>query len=199
MRIIFFGEDLNHSPPNPMSTHPESDAARKNFFSFLKGKNIEAFDGMSNTDHGDGFSFNYGNVIYIDGKLTDELEFGIYPISGSKFLRCTTIEGAFLGVEFSAPIAAFGFYGLSMGQRDDQFQLRTSDTSGKTSTFEIMNTIDSPAGSVLYWAIIDTEVPIAKAEFINAKPVGGMAVGFDNFTTATKNQIKRLPVFRCFF
>jgi len=192
MKIFFFGEDLNTSPPNVMTTHPESDTARENFLSFLDGRNTETFDGLPNSDWSEKFSFSSGEILYIDGWLTDELtDPGIYPISGAKYLRTTTVEGQFLGIEFFEPVAAFGFYGVDMGQNNGQFQLKLTDTTGLAHTYEIMNTVGSPNGSILYWAIIDTDKSIAKAEFNNAAHSPD-ACGFDDFTTATESQI-RLP------
>ena len=116
--VTFFGEDINLSgDPDTRIPHPNSDAAQASFLANLSGVQTETFEGFAPLstsplvvtfpDAGIATITGFGEV------SSGNSGFGQYPISGDQFWLAPT--GGDFVIEFSNPIAAFGFYGVDVG------------------------------------------------------------------------------------
>ncbi len=189
LSISFFGEDLGLGEGTRLPSHPNSDAARASFLSYLTGVGTEDFEGFSNgvgaplaiVFPGAGTATISGSGS-IDNVPTGTNGYGRYPTSGDQYWEST---GTFI-IDFSAPVAAFGFYGVDIGDFSGQVTLAL--LSGGTTTLTIPNTIDGAGGSVLYYGYIDTDNPFTQAVFGNTA-AGTDIFGFDDMTIGSVEQI----------
>lgn len=189
----FFGEDLGLSEGTRLSSTPNADAAKDEFLSNLLGVETETFE-----------SFAPGSLppllIAFPGAGTATLEgagnianvptgtngFGRYPISGNQFFQTGTGNFA---IDFSNPVAAFGFYGIDIGDFSGQVTLTLA--SGNTQTLTVPNTVNSPGGSVLYYGLIaeNPDETFTRIDFGNTSP-GSDVFSFDDFTIGSLQQVK---------
>lgn len=186
---IFFGEDLGLGENTPLAAFPNASAAEASFLSFLIGVGTEDFE-----------SFNDGSIAPLNlsfpgaGTATlmggGEIEtqtpgtasFGRYGISGSKFWE--TSSNSF-SIAFSAPIAAFGFYGIDIGDFNGQV---TTTTNVGPQFYNVGNTLNALGGSVLFWGVIDTANPFTSISFSNTN-AGEDFFGFDDMTIGSIEQV----------
>lgn len=92
-------------------------------------------------------------------------------------------------INFSAPIAAFGFYGIDIG--DFLVTLSLGFSNGNIATQAIPTAPLSQAdGSVLYWGIITdlAEGDISKISFQTTQGTGDI-FAFDNMTIGSRQQV----------
>ena len=89
-------------------------------------------------------------------------------------------------MSFTAPIAAFGFYGIDIGDYNGQVTVTT--TNGSTQTYTIPNTLSGLGGSVLYWGLIDTDNLFTGISFGNTAS-GYDFFGFDDFSIGSVEQV----------
>ena len=114
----FFGEDLGQGEYVRLTSHPNADAARNSFMAQLVGVGTENFEGFANgtgaplalTFPGAGTATlnGNGNVAYVP---TGTNGVGRYPISGNQYWEA----GYGFSIVFSQAVAAFGFYGIDIG------------------------------------------------------------------------------------
>jgi hypothetical protein len=110
---------------------------------------------------------------------------GRYPISGDNYWEGS---GTFI-INFSAPVAAFGFYGIDIG--DFGGQVTALLENGESELYTIPNTMYGSGGGVLYWGIIDTAHTYTRLTFGNT--AGGIDYfGFDDFSVGGIGQV-RIP------
>ena len=117
----FFGEDLGLGEYTPLSSWPNAAAARAAFLSTLvSGVGTENFE-----SYGAGVGAPLpvwfpgagvvatlqGNGVIVEVPSGQTNGFGRYPTSGTKFWESSDV----FNITFSAPIAAFGFYGVDIG------------------------------------------------------------------------------------
>lgn len=123
---VFFGEDLGQGESVRLPSHPNSDVAHNDFLSNLVGVGTENFESFASgtgaplpltfpgagtaTLNGDGF---------IARVTTGTNGVGRYPISGNQYWDSSNV----FSIDFSAPIAAFGFYGVDIGDFGGQVTL----------------------------------------------------------------------------
>jgi hypothetical protein len=85
--------------------------------------------------------------------------FGRYSIpsaTSSRFYEATAGRGG-IGLTFSTPIAAFGFYGIDVGDFNGTNILQLTDTLGKTLDLTVPTPgVVAANGSVLYYGFYDT-------------------------------------------
>jgi len=192
----FFGEDLGSGEYTPLSSWPNAAAAEADFLANLVDVGTEDFESFPDntgapltltfpgagtaTLRGDGY------VNYVPPGTTNGV--GRYAISGTNYWE--TGASFSFSVEFSEPIAAFGFYGIDAG--DFNGQLTLTLTNGTTTTLNIPHTIGAPGGTVIYYGIIDTVNTFIKVEFGNT---GSSAdyFGFDDMTIGTVEQVQPIP------
>ena len=56
-------------------------------------------------------------------------------------------------IDFDTAVAAFGFYGVDIG--DFSGQVTVTTVNGGTNVYNVGNTVNGPGGSVLFWGVID--------------------------------------------
>ena len=194
--LQFFGEDRGvfDNAGSPTGTgHPNATAADISFLANLVGVGTETFEGFSVGDTTPlALSFPGAGAATLEGqgRVDDDPDFGQNAISGSNWWR-TGQDNDFV-VEFANPVAAFGFYGIDIG--DGGAQLTLSLSNGSVVDIDIPHTLEAGGassgqnGSVIYFGYIDTENPWTRAEFTNA---GGSLedFGFDDMTIGSVDQI----------
>ncbi len=196
--IAFFGEDLGLGEFLPLSSHPNADAARDAFYSHLVGVGTETFESYSaGTGAPLGLSFpGYASTITAtmagDGVVSAVTPgttnwVGRYAISGSKFWEATNQ----FSIDFSSPVAAFGFYGVDIGDFDGQVTLHLA--GGGTVDLTIPNTRNGLGGGVLYYGFYDPDAQYTSITFGNTAS-GTDYFAFDNMTIASLEQVVVNPV-----
>ena len=133
--VTFFGEDLNPSGSTPIPT-PLSNTARDNFFNNLTGVSTETFE-----------EFNSGNsnlsVTFPGSGITASLSGGViqnfssagrFAISSPNYYNTDTSTFA---INFTAPVAAFGFYGTDIGDFGGVLSLTLTDIHGNVSSLVV--------------------------------------------------------------
>ena len=191
--IQYFGEDLGMGEGTRLTSHPNADAARAAFFSNLTGVGTESFDSypdgtaapLTITFPGFGTAtLNGGGGVNTVASGTNGV--GRYPISGNNYWE----SGATFSLAFSNPVAAFGFYGIDIG--DFGGQVTATLSNGSTEVYNIPNTINGSGGGVLYWGIIDTVNTYTGLTFGNTA-AGTDFFGFDDFSVGSAQQVNPAP------
>lgn len=185
---IFFGENLN--PGETVSGDPVT--ARDDFLDNLSGVGTENFEGFSSgatapvnlTFPGAGDAQLTG-----DGEIESGPSVGRFATSGSQYWE---VSGDF-EIDFTDPVAAFGFFGTDIGDFDGQVTVDAGLEGGGSTQFTINNTIDAPNGSLLYWGLIDTANPFTSLVFGNTN-AGTDFFGFDDMTIGSVQQVVPDPV-----
>ena len=189
----FFGEDLGLGENMRLLTHVNSDAARTAFLSNLTGVGTETFESYADGTGGPlGISFPGAGTATISGNgsidtvVAGTNGFGRYPVSGTNYWESNTT----FRIDFSVSIAAFGFYGVDVG--DFTGQIRLIATNGHTVDYIIPNSTNVDGGGVMYYGFYDTENVYDSIEFSNTA-MGVDVFGFDDFTIGTPDQLNPVP------
>lgn len=189
--FTFFGEDLGLGESTKLPSWPNAAAAQAAFLSNLVGVGIETLESYaSGTSAPLAISFPGAGTAtlqgsgYINSQPTGTNGFGRYPISGSNYWETTQS----FYIDFTAPVAAFGFYGVDIGDFGGQVTLTL--TSGATKTLTIPNTVNGNGGSVLYYGVIETNPAdvFTRVTFGNTA-AGTDYFGFDDFTIGSLQQV----------
>jgi hypothetical protein len=188
----FFGEDLGLGETTPLPFWPLSANAESAFLGNLIGSiGTETFEstaagtvaplpvtftgsGVVATLSGDGFVAN------VTPGTTNGV--GRYAISGSQYWDSSSD----FSIQFSEPVAAFGFYGVDIGDFNGQVTLTLE--SGGTVDLVIPNTTNGLGGSVIFFGFVDTEQSYTAITLGNTAP-GVDFFGFDNMTIATGAEV----------
>ncbi len=174
----FFGEDLGLGESTRLLSHPNADAAQADFLANLVGVGTEDFESFA-SGTGAPLAANFGsagtatfqgggNVANVP---TGTNGVGRYPISGDQYWE----SGGAFSIDFDAPIAAFGFYGVDIGDFNGQVLLTL--TSGAITNINIGNSTGISGGSVLYFGFYTTD----PNELVTAINFGNTASGVDFF------------------
>ncbi|WP_282606845.1 hypothetical protein [Pelagibius sp. Alg239-R121] len=195
----FFGEDLHNSRTTRLSSTPNADAAAAEFLSNLSGTGTEEFESFSSGSVSSlALSFPgsmgstitstlsnpAGSNIVINNRTSGTNGYGRYPISGDQYLD---VDGANFQIDFDNGIAAFGFYGIDIGDFGGELSLTLAN--GVTESLDIGNTVGSGGstdGSVLFFGLI-TDSPFTQLTFANSTTSDIFA--FDNMTIGDLSQI----------
>lgn len=200
----FFGEDLNDSSTIPLSSHPHASTASNSFLANLIGVGTESFEASGSGTSaplalifpGAGTAtLTGGDGQIVSGTAGSSDGFGRYATSGSNYWDVTAgADGNFI-VNFSNPVAAFGFYGIDIG--DFGGQLTVDLTSGVTQNFTVPNTIGSngnPDGSVLFWGVIgQNNSETFTSALFNTTTGQGDVFAFDDMTIGSFEQVSPSP------
>lgn len=186
--VTFFGEDANNGGPPVAPTN--SNAARTSFFGNLVGVGTETFDGIA-VGTGTPFSVSFPGAgtanITGSGSVTATPNAGRYAISGANYYSTGT--GDFT-ITFSAPIAAFGFFGIDVGDFGGQLSLALTDTLSNVTNLVVPHTVGSGgsnSGSILYFGFYDQVTQYTSISFNN--PSTTDAFGFDSFSVGGLQQV----------
>lgn len=192
--LSFFGQDLgvfNQSGTATGAPRTNSDAAQAAFLSNLVGVGTETFESYADGTGAPlalGFAGAGTATLNGSGAVDDDRGTGQGPISGSKWWR--TGAGNDFFIDFTDPVAAFGFYGIDVG--DINAQLTLTLVGGSTVTVNIPHSIGSSMnGSVIYFGYIDTANLFTRVTFSN--PSTGDDFGFDNMTIGSVQQVVPVP------
>lgn len=195
---VFVGEDLNNNPWVPLSSFVNARAAETAFLSNLVDVGTETFEGsvvgtrnlleLAFPGAGTARLSGAGVVSRVAPGRTNGV--GRYGISGSQFWEVDA--GGRFSIDFSNPVAAFGFYGVDLG--DFGGQLTLTLTGGGTQQLLVPNTIGrlgSTDGSVLFFGLIAESIEEAFSSVSFAMSTGqGDVFAFDNMTVGGLAQVK---------
>ena len=189
--ITFFGEDANPDPDARLLSHPNADAAREDFLSYLDAGTDPL--GPSHTlnfgAEGTG-NLLVGNLVHL---TSGTLGNGLYPISGDYFAvgqGTSTVPS--LQVLLNPPVVAFGFYGIDIGPENGQLRVRSEGPLG--ATFDVPHSMGGPSGSVFFWGLISTDPSqtIIRLTFFNVGSSSDI-FGFDDLTIGSIKQVSPAP------
>ena len=187
--LTFFGEDLGLGESTRLETWPNASAAASDFNSNLVGVATESFENFSS---GDSAPLNLtfgtttatltgvGSVIQVASGTNG---FGRYPTDGKNLFETASLN---FSVNFDEPQAAFGFFGIDLG--DFQGRVTFTTINGGRTTCYIPHTIGAPGGSVIFFGIIDTDNPFTSVEFGNIGS-GADCFGYDQMTVGIPEAI----------
>lgn len=195
--LTYFGQDLGQGESVRLSSTPNSNAARNNFFSNLVGVGTETFESKT-TGASAPIAVAFGSdtaTITGAGNIRSVVSgtngVGRYPISGNKFYE---VSGPFT-LTFNTAQAAFGFYGVDIGDFNGQVTLNFTKVGGGNQLFTVPNTA-TLGGGALYFGVIGTD----PSDQFTSVSFGNTASGtdffaFDDFSIGRQEQIRRpVPV-----
>lgn len=202
--LTFFGEDLNNNGSIPLAVIPNSSGAETSFLSSLVGVGTETFEGIASgtvaplilTFPGAGnatLSGGSGSVQSVaPGSTNGAGRYSIPSGSSSNFWQVTAGGGGNFTITFNSSVAAFGFYGIDIGDYGGQLSLSFSNGHNQV----VNNTIGSGGstdGSVLFFGLIaqNPGEEFTSVTF-NTTTGGGDVFAFDNFTIGSAQQV-RIP------
>ncbi|OCQ91084.1 PEP-CTERM domain protein [Oscillatoriales cyanobacterium USR001] len=192
---FYFGEDLSSNENVRLTASPNADAARDRFLSRLIGVGTETFESYNrytqaplSISFGAAGTATIGGDGYIERRISGT-NTGRYPISGQKYWEAWEE----FTIDFSNPIAAFGFYGTDIGDINGNLTLTLLNSlTGFSQQVTVNHTAGRPAnvgGSVLYFGLIaDPNQAFNKIIFGNSSG-GDDAFAFDNMTIGGLEQI----------
>lgn len=199
--LTFFGEDLHNSAFTPLAATPNADTAQGNFLSNLTGVGTENFEGFT---AGDGaplpVNFGVAGTATLNGtgnivtQAAGTASSGRYGTSGTNFWEMSTGTTTAFDVDLSGATAAFGFYGVDIGDFGDQLEISLNDAAN--TTFLVPNTAGaggSTDGSVLFFGFIGTTAADTFTQVTIASTVGGEVFAFDDFTIGSLEQVTLVP------
>ncbi len=199
---LFLGEDLNGSELTPLGSTPNADAAQADFLSNLIGVGSANFEGfadgtaapllLSFPGTGTATLTGGGGIKQVPNGVTDG--FGRYATSGTRFWEAAADGSGDFTINFSEPIAAFGFKGIDIGDFNGSLSLGLSNGDN----IEVGHSSGSNNhGSVLFFGLIaESEVEqFTSVSFLGIGPTGRDRdiFGFDDMTIGSLAQVIVAP------
>jgi hypothetical protein len=194
----FFGEDLHNDPFTRIPATPNATAANNQFMSFLVGTGTESFEGFAaGTTPPLALVFpGAGTATLIGSGAVQSVPVGTngvgrYPTHGSNFFEVST--GSPFDIVFSNPVAAFGFYGIDVGDFGEQLFLTFSHLGGGSTLIPVPHTLGvngSTDGSVFFYGLIDALDPFTSVAFTSSF---GEVFAFDEMTIGSVQQVVPVP------
>ena len=201
--LTYFGEDLNNSETVRKNPTPNATGASNDFQGDLSGVSTETFEsfrcgqgaplGLTFTGSAGSIAASLtgggGSIACVTGSGTNG--FGRYPISGEKYWEVDAGTSGNFRIDFSDPVAAFGFYGVDIGDFGGQVELQL--IGGSTVTVNVGNTQGTGAstgGSVLFFGVIGTTAAdvFTSVRFLTTTGAGDV-FAFDNMTIGDLEQV----------
>jgi hypothetical protein len=194
--ITFFGEDPGAGENTVLAATPNADTAQAAFLSGLITPGIETFETRSGASP---LAINFANGITAtlagSGQVNVQANgatngFGRYGVTNDggtdeRYWESGGGANAFT-LTFSAPVSAFGFYGIDIGDFDGQVTATT--VGGLNQVFNVGNSTNILGGSVLFWGVIDPTASFTSIMFGNTGS-GVDVFAFDDFTIGSPEQI----------
>lgn len=201
----FFGQDLNANASVPLNPIPNSAAAETSFLSNLSGVGTETFETLSGSaplnlvfpGAGTATLSGTGSVVTLANQTTTNGagRYGITRDGGTEsyYEAQASTGGGNFAITFSSAIAAFGFYGIDIGDFGGQLQLQLGFFGGGTQTLTVPSGASTPDGSVLYYGFIsnDPSQLISSIQFLDTNTSDIFA--FDNMTVGSLQQVTSAP------
>ena len=191
---IYFGQDAGLGEFTVQTSVPNSTAAQASFLAGLINPGVETFEtrsggvpqAISFGAAGTATLTGGGNVVALADGTTNS--FGRYGVTGDidsdeRFWEA----GVNFAITFSAPVAAFGFFGIDIGDFNGQVTVTTA--GGLNQVFNVGNTVNGPGGGVLFWGLIDNANTFTSVSFGNTEQ-GTDFFAFDNFTIGSLAQVR---------
>jgi len=194
---VFFGEDLNPALTVPAGGNAAT--ARSAFLSNLVGVGQQSFESIA---LGTGAPLNIsfpGSVGSITATILGtglvENNAGGAGSGGNAVDRFNTSPGGSqywesdqsFSINFSAPVAAFGFYATDIGDFNGQVKLTASN--GVETELVIPNTVNGPGGSLLFYGFISDSGTYDSVTFGNTAVAGVDGFGFDDMVIGDLGQV----------
>jgi hypothetical protein len=198
----YFGEDLNNSATAQVASIANSQGAQTSFLSNLVGAGVENFETRSGSAPMT-LSFNGFGGSTLSATLTGSGSIGSNSVGGTNGAGRYSVPGGTrfwetdpgtgFGVSFGQKIAAFGFYGIDIGDFGGTVFLDLYDGATLIGSVAVPNTQGaggSTDGSVLYFGLIAGS---AAEQFdrisFRTTAAGGDYFAFDSFTIAELRQV----------
>jgi hypothetical protein len=195
--VTFSGIDPN-GPQVALTSTPNSDAARANLFSNLTGVGTETFETQSGGAPltvsfgvaGAATLTGSGSVMSVaPGTTNGAGRYSVPSATSSKYFEVTAGGGGTFGLTFSNPIAAFGFYGIDIGDFNGTLTLSLTDTLNNVTNLSVPSAAPNVANaSVLYFGFYDTSTEYKSISF-NSTSGSGDIFAFDNFSIGSAQQV----------
>lgn len=173
---------------------PNADAMHAQFLSNIQAPEVESFESFSVGSYStlSVNSFSQAGTVELKGTKYDirqgNIGFGRFPLHGTKFLDAQA--GPEFRLEFQTPVAAFGFYGVDLGDFSGTISIKTSLGGGSVNVYPIPFNGQTSNGDVIFWGVTDAS-KFDKIEFDTSHSVDYFA--FDMFTVASLQQITTRP------
>lgn len=195
---------MNRSDFVRLTSFPDASSAESNFLSNLVGVGTEDFEGFATGTSAPlnlTFPGSTGNItatLSDGGGSIKSVPFGRtdgggrYPTSGTKFWQVEAGGANNFKVDFDKAVAAFGFFGIDIGDFEGQLFLELSN--GITESFTVPHKAGSDgstSGSVLFFGIVaeDPSETFTSIKFLTT--TGDEDIfAFDDFTIGDIQQIK---------
>lgn len=197
--LVFTGIDANGDSSTQVAS-TNSSAAENSFKSNLVGVGTEDFESRSGLAP---LALNFGaaGTATLNGAGSVKTNSpgatngsGRYSVpGGTRFWEVDAGGSNPFQVDFSNALAAFGFYGIDLGDFAGTLKLELSNNGSVVSTLDVPTAAFNVAdGSILYFGIIAEN---ASEEFNRIRFLSTVGSGdifaFDSFTIGTKDQVVR--------
>jgi hypothetical protein len=195
---IFTGFDPNgDAGVNLLPNIPVSSAAEAAFLANLQGTGTETFESFAAGTGGPlpivfpgaGTATLTGNGFIQSTPAGQTNGAGRYGRTATNYWEVSAGSAGNFEIAFSSPIAAFGFYGIDIG--DFAGTLSIAFDNGNIATQPVPTAPQNQAdGSVLYWGIITdpSEGSFSKVSFLTTTGTGDI-FAFDNLTIGSREQV----------
>jgi MYXO-CTERM domain-containing protein len=199
--MTFFDEDLNNSATVPLALTPYSSAKEAQFKAQLTGVSTETFESQA-TGAIAPLTLNFGGSLTATltggGKVASVSPgttngFGRYSIPSASSSKYWEVDARSFEINFSQAIAAFGFYGVDVGDFGGQVSIDFYNGTSLINSIDVPHTIVSTTstdGSVLFFGAIASN---AAEEFTSVRfrttYGSGDVFAFDNFTIGARDQV----------
>lgn len=210
--LVFFGEDANSSEDVPLNAFPNASAAEASFLSFLVGVGTETFEGFPVSQEeplelefpGAGMATLSDSEGMIRRLNKGDADFGRYGVTDDGDpeqywqVRAGPDTGDF-DITFAAEdgVAAFGFWGIDLGDFGGTLQLSFMTTDETMVDFLVPHQIGmmaSNGGSVVFWGVIaeEDDPAFTMVDFLTTKVKDRFkeTFAFDDFTIGSREQIE---------
>lgn len=198
--VVFFDRDLHSSNTQRLAAFPNSQAQRDAFVGNLVTFYEEDLESIASNTFNPTLNFDGEIQATIDGGVIRTVapgatdNHGRYPVSGVNYLNLGNAAATgIMQIQFSEPIAAFGFYGIDIGDFDGTLRMTQYDGSMQTFIVDPIGNDGTMSGSMLFWGMIDIANPFTAIEFYNNTGVFDV-FSFDNFIVARAGEIVPLPL-----
>ena len=168
------------------------------FLSFLIGVGTEDFEGFADgTPSPQLLGFGATGTATLTGSGAVEFQgagtdgFGRYPSSGVNFWE---VGANTFTIAFSNPVAAFGFYGIDVGDFGAQLSLTFFKSGGGSFVIPVPHTVygtpygGSKGGNGFYFGLIDVNNPFTSVVFSSNQPDEDF-FAFDDMTIGSVEQV----------
>lgn len=188
-QTIYFGENL--FPGEAVSGAPLT--ARNSFAGQLTGASTEDFSGFAPGSNPPTLTFA-GSAGPINGTFSGSSgEICVTNGCGGSGRFATSATAYFdvsstIGISFSTPIAAFGFYGTDIGDYNGQLTMTLIRNGGIDTVLNVPHTLGAANGSLLFYGVIDTANPFDAIQFGNTQS-GDDFFGFDDMIVGDVQQV----------